>query len=51
MVNDDVAMMSFANGDFTGKPEFQLVFIGALMGVVLKTLYTLQEIYLGTQLS
>ena len=42
MVNDDVAMMSFANGDFTGKPEFQLVFIGALMGVVLKTLYTLQ---------
>jgi hypothetical protein len=41
MVNDDVAMMSFANGDFTGKPEFQLVFIGALIGLILKTLYTL----------
>ena len=40
MVNDDIAMMAFANGDFTGQPEFQLVFIGALIGSILKFLYT-----------
>lgn len=43
MVNDDVVMMSFANGDFTGKPEWQLVFIGALTGVILKALYHVSQ--------
>lgn len=41
MVNDDVAMMAFANGDFTGQPESRLVFMGALVGFVLKLLYTM----------
>ena len=43
MVNDDIAMMSFANGDFTGTPESQLVFIGILIGGLLKLLYTLSS--------
>lgn len=43
MVNDDIAMMSFANGDFTGTPESQLVFIGILIGGLLKLLYTLNS--------
>ena len=41
MVNDDIVMMAFANGDFTGNPEFQLVFIGVFIGVLLKFLYSL----------
>jgi hypothetical protein len=41
MVNDDIAMMSFSNGDFTGTPESQLVFIGFFVGSLLKLLYTL----------
>ena len=43
MVNDDIAMMSFASGDFTGTPESQLVFIGILIGGLLKLLYTLNS--------
>lgn len=43
MVNDDIAMMSFSNGDFTGTPESQLVFIGILVGGLLKLLYTLNS--------
>jgi hypothetical protein len=43
MVNDDIAMLSFANGDFTGTPESQLVFIGILIGGLLKLLYTLNS--------
>ena len=39
MVNDDIAMMAFSNGDFTGQSESQLVFIGAAIGVFLKFLY------------
>jgi hypothetical protein len=40
MVNDDIAMMSFSNGDFTGTPESQLVFIGFFVGGLLKLLYS-----------
>jgi hypothetical protein len=40
MVNDDIAMMSFSNGDFTGTPESQLIFIGFFVGGLLKLLYT-----------
>ena len=43
MVNDDIAMMAFSNGDFTGTPESQLVFIGILVGGLLKLLYTLNS--------
>jgi hypothetical protein len=39
MVNDDIAMMAFSNGDFTGQPESQLVFIGSLIGELLQLLY------------
>lgn len=39
MVNDDIAMMAFSNGDFTGKPESQLVFIGTMIGWILQRLH------------
>lgn len=43
MANDDILMMAFSNGDFTGSPEAQLVFIGPLIGGLLKLLYTVNS--------
>lgn len=39
--NDDIVMLLFASGQYTGIPEFRLVFINSIFGYFLKTLYTL----------
>lgn len=40
LVNDDLALRSFADGTFTGEPEYELVFISKTIGAVLASLYT-----------
>ena len=39
--NDDVVMLLFASGQYTGTPEFRLVFINSIWGLMLKILYSL----------
>lgn len=41
--NDDVLMLLFASGSYTGSPEFRLVFINSAYGWVLKTLYSIND--------
>lgn len=38
--NDDVIMLLFASGQYTGNPEFRLVFINSVYGLFLKALYS-----------
>ena len=39
--NDDIVMLLFASGQYTGTPEFRLVFINSIFGYLIKLLYTI----------
>lgn len=39
--NDDIVMLLFASGQYTGTPEFRLVFINSIWGLLLKGLYSI----------
>jgi hypothetical protein len=41
--NDDVVMLLFASGRYTGTPEFRLVFINSIWGLILKGLYSITK--------
>lgn len=41
--NDDVGISQIANGGFSGKPSEHVVFVNALLGFVLKWLYTVTQ--------
>ena len=38
-INDDVAMRNIASGAMSGKPDYHLVFVKAVLGLVLSTVY------------
>ena len=39
--NDDIIMLLFASGQYTGTPEFRLVFINSIFGFLLSGLYSI----------
>ena len=41
--NDDVVMLLFASGQYTGTPEFRLVFINSVFGFLLSGLYSITK--------
>ena len=41
--NDDIVMLLFASGDYTGTPEFRLVFINSIFGFLLSGLYSITK--------